>query len=148
MAHDEQAEADNVPRPLPILNPDNRAYWTGGADGKLLIFRCEDCHYYIHPPARFCPKCESRAVEPHAVSGRGTVASYTVNYEKWFPGLRTPYVLALVEIEEQGDVRLPCNIVGIAPEAVRIGMKVEVLFEQHEDIWLPLFKPVAETPHP
>ena len=128
-------------RPLPALDPDNRAYWTGGQRGELLICRCADCGYRVHPPVRFCPQCESRAVAPQAVSGRGSVYTFTVNYKQWIPGLPERYVLALVAIAEQDDVLLPCNIVGCDPDAVTFGMQVKVLFEQNEDIWVPLFEP-------
>jgi uncharacterized OB-fold protein len=53
-----------------------------------------------------------------------------------------PYTLALVTIDEQDDVRLVTNIVECAPEEVRFGMPVEVVFEPHEDLWVPLFRPV------
>ena len=35
------------------------------------------------------------------------------------------------------------NIVGCAPDDVRIGMPVQVIFEHHDDVWLPLFEPAA-----
>lgn len=128
-------------RTLPAVDNDTRAYWTGGGAAKLLIYRCSNCRYYIHPPVGFCPKCESRLVAPEAVSGKGSVATYTVNHKQWVPELPTPYVLALVELAEQADVRLTTNIVNCPPETVRIGMAVRVLFEQVEDLWVPLFEP-------
>lgn len=131
-------------RALPAIDKDNEAYWTGGAAGELRIFRCQDCSYYVHPPVRFCPKCESRRVEPEAVSGRGHVASFTVNHKQWVPGLPVPYVLALVSIAEQADVRLVTNIVNCDPETVTMGMAVKVLFEPHEDLWVPFFEPEAK----
>jgi uncharacterized OB-fold protein len=130
-----------VPRPLPATNADTQAYWTGGERGELLIFRCEDCEYYIHPPVRFCPKCESRNVEPSATSGRGVITSFTVNHKQWMPSLKVPYVVALVSIAEQEDVRLVSNIVNCDVDDVHIGMRVNVLFEQNEDLWIPLFEP-------
>mgnify|MGYP003578612195 FL=1 len=78
-----------------------------------------------------------------AVSGQGVVTSFTVNHKAWVPGLQTPYVLALVSIVEQEDVRLVTNIVGCAPEDVTMGMKVKVRFEQLDDIWVPFFAPEA-----
>lgn len=134
-------ETPSFRRTLPLLDKDNTDYWTGGAQGELRIFRCQDCGYYVHPPVRFCPTCESRHVEPEAVSGRGKVETFTINHKQWVPGLPVPYVLALVTIEEQDDVRLVGNIVGCPPEAVTMGMPVEVFFEQHEDVWVPLFRP-------
>lgn len=130
------------PRPLPALNDDNRAYWTGGEQGQLLINRCADCRSFVHPPVPFCPECESRNVGPEPVSGRGTVTTYTINHKQWLPGLPVPYVLALVELDEDPAVRLPTNIVGVDPQLVTIGMPVEVLFEQVEEVFVPLFRPV------
>lgn len=131
------------PRPLPALDRDNTAFWTGGKDGLLMINRCGDCQYYVHPPVRFCPKCESRDVEPRAVSGRGRVYTFTVNYKQWLPGLPENYVLALVAIDEQGDVLIPCNIVNCKVEDVQFDMPVKVLFERYEDVWVPLFEPAS-----
>jgi uncharacterized OB-fold protein len=81
---------------------------------------------------------------PEPVSGRATVASFTVNHQVWEADLDVPYVLALVELEEQPDVRLVTNIVHCDPEEVRIGMAVRVLFEECEDVWVPLFEPAGE----
>lgn len=106
-----------------------------------MIYRCSACRYYVHPPVRFCPQCESRAVGPEAVSGRGHVETFTVNHKQWVPGLPVPYVLALITIAEQDDVRLVANILNVAPAEIRIGMPVKVLFEQHGDVWVPLFEP-------
>ena len=129
------------PRALPQLDLDNKAFWTGGQNGELLIHKCGDCGYYVHPPVNFCPECDGRDVEPQPVSGRGTVETFTVVHKQWVPELRVPYVLALVTIEEQDDVRLATNIVNCEAEDVRFGMPVRVLFERHEDVWTPLFEP-------
>lgn len=137
---------ETLPAPrriLPAIDTDSRPYWTAGERGDLVIFRCAECAYYVHPPVPFCPKCESRAVAPQPVSGRGTVFSFTVNHKQWVPGLPVPYVLALVTIAEQDDIRLVGNIVGCAPDEVTFGMKVEALFEPVEDLWVPLFRPVT-----
>jgi uncharacterized OB-fold protein len=139
--------AGELQRPLPVVTLDSRSFWTGGARSQLLIYRCSDCQYWVHPPVRFCPQCESRAVAPQVASGRAVVASYTVNHQAWLPGMEVPYVLALVEIEEQPDVRVVTNIVNCPVDAVHIGMKVKVTFQQHADIWLPLFEP-AEGKQP
>jgi uncharacterized protein len=128
-------------RILPVVDLDTRPYWTSGKDGLLVIGRCVDCTYYVHPPVPFCPKCEGRNVAPTPVSGRGRIASFTVNHKQWVPGLPVPYVLALVEIEEQADVRLVGNVTHCDPTQVAIGMAVEVWFEPVEDLWVPLFRP-------
>jgi uncharacterized OB-fold protein len=128
-------------RALPLLDMQNTAFWTGGEKGNLLINCCGDCGYFVHPPTSFCPQCEGRSVAPKPVSGRARVETFTVNHKQWVPGLKAPYVLALVTIEEQDDVRLATNIVNCPPDKVYFGMPVKVLFEQNEDIWVPLFEP-------
>ena len=131
-------------RALPLIDKDNAAYWTGGADGRLHIYRCQDCRYYIHPPVKFCPQCESRTVEAEPVSGRGSVYSFTINHQPWVPGLPDRFVLALVALAEQDDVLIPTNIVNCPPETVSMGMPVKVLFEQHEEVFVPFFEPEAK----
>jgi uncharacterized OB-fold protein len=135
-------------RPLPATTYDTHAYWTGGARGELLIARCRECCYYVHPPAPFCPRCESRDVEPQPVSGHGVVVTFTVNHKQWLPDLPVPYVVALVSIAEQDDVRLATNITGCAVDDVYIGMPVRVRFERHQDLWVPLFEPYHDAAEP
>jgi uncharacterized protein len=132
-------------RVLPRLTPDNTFYWTSGEDGMLRFLRCTACGYYVHPPSPICPICRTKTLEPRAVSGRATVATFTINHQPWIPTFDPPYVVAIVEIEEQPSVRLMTNIVGCAPEDVSIGMPVEVTFEHHDDVWIPLFRPRGES---
>lgn len=130
-------------RKLPALEPDSAFFWTSGEDGTLRIQRCGDCRAWQHPPFPRCTSCGSEAVGPEAVSGRGRVAAYTINYEPWVPGLEVPFVFASVELAEQAELYVFTNI--LAPvDSVRIGMPVSVSFQQHEDVWLPMFSP-SET---
>jgi uncharacterized OB-fold protein len=129
-------------RILPAVDKDTLAYWTGGKLGQLLIYRCTDCAMFVHPPVPFCPACENRNLAPEPVSGRGRIASFTVNHKQWVPELPVPYVLALVALDEQDDVRLVANITHCDPDEVRMDMPVEVWFEPAEDLWIPLFRPV------
>lgn len=129
-------------RMLPQVTPLSEAFWTGGATAELRILCCHGCGYWIHPPAPVCPRCWSREVAPRTASGRATVHTFTVNHQVWNPTWEHPYAIAVVELAEQQGLRLTTNLVGISAEEVRIGMDVEVVFERHEDVWLPLFAPV------
>jgi uncharacterized OB-fold protein len=133
-------------RVLPKLDNDNRFFWTGGADGTLRFLRCQSCRQFVHPPVPVCPICLDRELAPEPVSGRATVHSFTVNVQQWIPGSE-PYVIGLVSIDEQPDVRLITNLVDWDPDAIEIGAAVEVVFEPNDDVYLPLFRPVpAATP--
>lgn len=127
--------------PAPLLTDDNRDFWTGGRNGELQIVRCNDCRYYIHPPSPRCPRCLSENVEPSPVSGRGRVYTYTVNQRAWSPGLEVPYVIAIVALEEQPDLRLMTNIVGCSADEVAIGMPVRVEFREQGEAFVPVFRP-------
>jgi uncharacterized OB-fold protein len=130
-------------RPLPMLTDSNRFFWTSGADGKLRFLRCSACRNYIHPPVPVCDKCLSMEQEVIAVSGRATLAAVTVNHQMWIPTIAPPYVVGIVEIEEQASVRLTTNIVNCAEADLVIGMALEVQFEENEDVFLPLFRPAG-----
>jgi uncharacterized OB-fold protein len=137
-----RALTDTPRRHLPELTPENRFFWLAGEQGELRFMHCGACRFYVHPPLPICPRCQSREVRPEAVSGRATVASVTINRQVWEPGLEQPYVIAIVEIEEQPSVRLTTNIVHCVIEDVAIGMPVRVVFDHREDVWLPLFEPL------
>jgi uncharacterized protein len=135
--------ADGPPfRLLPRLDAGNRFFWTSGADGRLRFLCCGTCRHLVHPPVPRCPLCLGDALAPTAVSGRATVVTYTVNHQQWVPGAE-PYIIALVAMVEQDDIRLTTNLVGADPAEVRSGMPVEVVFEAVEDVFLPLFRPGA-----
>lgn len=130
------------PRVLPRLDRLNTPFWTAGFEGELHITRCAACGHWSHPPAPVCRVCWSDDVAPQPTSGRGVVASFTVNHHAWVPTTDpAPYVVALVELTEQPGLRLVTNIVGCAPSEVRIGMPVRVVFEEIDDVALPLFEP-------
>lgn len=135
-------------RVLPRLTDQNRHFWQGGKDGQLVFLRCRECGTYIHPPQPICPVDYGKDLAPEPVSGRATVASFTVNHQAWMPGPELPYVIGLVELPEQQGLRLTTNIVGCAPEDVHVGMPVRVVFEHHDDrhgdVWIPLFQPDEE----
>ena len=131
-----------MPRPEPLLNADNRAFWTGGAEGELRLTRCQDCGAFIHPPRPVCRKCLSDAVAPEAVAGTGVVDTYTVNHQAWYPGLEVPFLIARVAIDGAPGVYLTTNIINCPVDALEFGDKVRVVFEQQGEIHYPLFEKI------
>jgi uncharacterized protein len=131
-----------VQRFPPSLTEASRPFWTGGARGQLLILWCAACARWVHPPRAACAECGG-PLEPRPVSGRGTVFTFTVNRQAFRPDVPVPYVIAMVELEEQAGLRFTTNIVGCDPEAVSIGMPVTVAFEQAGEAWVPVFRPAV-----
>jgi uncharacterized protein len=136
-----EPEATHI-RTLPALTPLNAFFWTAGRNGRLAILRCTSCGEWLHPPSPLCSACLSRHVTPQEVSGLGTIETFTVNHQQWTPDISIPYVIAIVSLDDCPAVRLTTNLVECAPESVRIGGRVSVVFAQQEDVWLPLFRPV------
>ncbi|MGW6124172.1 thiolase C-terminal domain-containing protein [Nocardia sp. NPDC055165] len=135
-------------RPLPQVTAENEFFWTAGADGRLRIQECGSCAALIHPPQPVCRYCHGHTLGVREVSGFATLVGFTVNQRFSVPGLPAPYVVAQVAVEEDPRVRLTTNVVGCDPADLVLGMRMEVVFEQDADVWLPLFRPTAEQPEP
>ena len=136
------AAATPYRKPLPRVDEESRGWWEALARHELYLQRCRSCGTLRFYPRALCPACLSEATEWRRASGCGTVYSFTVTYQNQAPGFRDelPYVLAIVELAE--GVRLMTNVTGCPPEGVRIGMPVEVVFEDvTPEITLPKFRP-------
>lgn len=131
------------PRPRPTLSSDNRAFWTGGEHGQLNFMLCKDCGEFTHPPRQMCRHCLSENVAPKAVPGLGKIETYTINSQAWMPGLEVPFVIARVSLDGAPGVILTTNIVNCAPDEVAFDDRVQVLFEEQDGIWFPLFEKVV-----
>ena len=134
---------------LPTPDAETRPFWDAAKNGKLVIQYCKDTGKPQFFPRPVSLANGKRNLEWREVSGRGTVYTYTVTYQNQSPGFREelPYVLAYVELEK--GVRLLTNIVGCAPAQVRIGMPVQVSFEDvTPEVTLPKFRPAGDSPHP
>jgi len=137
----------DLERPLPTpITPECRPYWEGARDGKLMIPKCRACGKPFMYPRVACPFCASRDVGWVQATGRGKLFSFEIAHQilnKAFK-VKTPVVLAMVELEE--GPRLLTNLVGVAPDPkqIRCDMPVEVCFEKLTDqVSLPMFRPVG-----
>ncbi|MDH2900421.1 MAG: Zn-ribbon domain-containing OB-fold protein [archaeon] len=98
-------------------------YLEGKNSGKVLGLICDKGHTTV-PPRHSCRVCNSTQLTVKELTGRGKIVSFTEVYAKSkdFP-LATPYTLALVELEEGG------NLLGVLDEkGTSLGAKVKVNF--------------------
>jgi hypothetical protein len=131
------AETKAQPIPTPLTAP----YWQAAREGRLVLQRCEACGRHQFYPRSICTACASERLTWRDASGRGHVKSFTVirravsaAYEP-----EVPYVVALIALAE--GPTLMSNVVGCAPEAVRIGAPVRVRFDAWSDaIHVPVFE--------
>ena len=119
----------------PVANPETAAFWEAAARGELLIKKCLACgevHFY---PRALCPFCFSDRTEWQAVSGRGTIYSFSIMRRA-----AAPYVIAYVTLDE--GVSLMTNIVDCDFAAIRIGQKVRVVWKPSDGgPPVPMFTP-------
>jgi uncharacterized OB-fold protein len=130
--------------PLPSPGPLTTFFWDGVAEHRLLILQCQRCGHHVHYPRPICDRCQSMDLAPAQVSGRGALYSYTVVMQAFHPYYidRIPYVLAVVELDEEPGLRITTNIVQCPEEDLKVGLLVEVVFtEVAEGVTLPLFRP-------
>ena len=139
------AERPPAKRPRPPINRDNAFFWEGVQAGELRIQRCTGCGTLRHPPRPMCGACRSTEWDTVVSSGRGEVYSYAIHHHPPLPGITLPLTAVLVALEE--DIRIVSTLTGAATDEVRIGLPVEVVFDEvDDDLTLPLFRPtVAES---
>ena len=127
--------------PLPYPGPDDKAFWDGTRRHELLIQRCTGCGTLRFWGKPMCAQCNSFDSEAVPASGRGTIWSYTTTYHGWSRAWKeaVPYTVVVVQLEE--GPRLTSNLVDAAPEAIRVGLPVEVVFDDvTADTTLPKFR--------
>lgn len=141
---EQREQRERARRPRPVVNRDNAGFWAGVDRHELLIQRCGGCRALRFPWLPGCNACGSDAWDTLAASGPGTVYSYVVMHHPPFPAFDPPYAVALVELAE--GVRIVSNVVGVAPDRVRIGMPVRLEFLRvDEELVLPVFRVVEES---
>ena len=127
---------------VPEINDVTREYWEGTAIGELRLRTCNSCGAGFRYNHGWCPECGSVELGFEVAAGRGTITNFTVihvpPYEAYAGDV--PYALALIELDE--GVRMMANIIDCEPQAVAIGMRVEVTFEDRGGISLPQFRPI------
>jgi acetyl-CoA acetyltransferase/uncharacterized OB-fold protein len=132
-------------RTLPLVDEQSRAFWEAGRDGVLRFPGCNACGALQHPPGPVCRHCRSGDLEMRDVAAAGVVAGVTVNHQQWDARYAPPFVIATVAIDADPRVRVITNLVDLAPEDARVGLRVRARFEQQDDVWIPLFAPSGEA---
>ncbi|WP_241839986.1 OB-fold domain-containing protein [Frankia sp. CcI49] len=133
----------------PAVTEETEPFWTAAAEGRLLVEHCGACGAESFPPYGICRACRHRPVEFVEITERGRVYSFTVNHQRWLPGLEVPYAIVLVEFPGHPGVRVAGRLRGCAPEEVAIGAEVEVGFEPGPGGYaVPSFVAVAAAAEP
>jgi|TARA_B110000014_G_scaffold140604_1_gene97515 uncharacterized protein len=137
-------EKNEYQKPLPDFRPETKPFWDGTKNHKLLLPKCKDTGKVFFYPRAISPFPGSVNMDFDWVesSGKGKVWTFSVHYmgpTRAYKG--ETYVVAMIELDD--GVKMMSNVVGIDPEEVKIGMEVEVVFEDATDeVTFAKFKPV------
>lgn len=130
-------------RPLPQPSALSRPHWQGCREGVLRVQRCRACGTHVFIPQPLCSSCFSDALDWVDSAGQGVVYSFTVVHRAPHPSFETPYVVAIVALDEGFEMlaNLDCE-----PAHTAIGMRVQVAFRSlSAEIALPYFFPAPDA---
>jgi len=136
------AQEKKYAKPLPHLDEENRPWWEALKRHELYLQKCRDCAAIRYYPRAQCPECLSPRTEWVRASGRGKVYTFTATWQNQAAGFREslPYVMAYVQLDE--GPKMLTNIIDCGPEQVKIGMPVEVVYEDvTAEVTLAKFRP-------
>ena len=134
-------QAQQYSKPLPRTNADSAPYWEHMKEHRLHIQRCTGCGTLRMYPRPMCDQCYSVESDWVPASGRGAVYSWCVVHQPVHPGWKDELPFTIVEVELEEGVRIRSTVVDVAPSELRIGMPVELIYEDVTDeVTLPKFK--------
>ena len=132
-------------RPLPSLKElDTKPFWEATKQQQLTFQECEDCGEVVFYPRAHCTACLGRSLRWRTSRGEGAIYTWSVVRQSYHPFFRTrvPYAVAWIDLDE--GPRLLSNVVGVGDPAtdVEVGQRVRVEWEVHEELSIPLFRPI------
>jgi uncharacterized protein len=133
-----------VPRPIPVPDADSAPFWAACREHRLTAQQCNSCGKRRWPPAEVCPHCRKLGATWVDVRGTGTITSFVVQHQVMHPAFAdaVPYTVAFVSLDEAPeDLLLLSNVIDTPWQDIRVGMRVEVAFDDStEGVSLPLFR--------
>jgi uncharacterized OB-fold protein len=121
-----------IPLPLPKPTPLTQPFWDAAKQRKLLLPRDSAGRYFFYPRP-IAPGSMDDQLDWGEVDPSGTIYSFTIDRRGTAPAFvgQVPYVIAIVELD--AGPHLTTNIIGCEVDDVRVGMRVEAVFEDVSD---------------
>jgi len=125
--------------PQPKIDPWNKPFWDACREKRLIAQKCRATKGVWMPPSPVSPFAPDAGWDWIECTGAGRILSWVIFHQKYFAGFaeRIPYNCAVVELDE-GAV-LVSNVDG-PNEAIQIGRRVRVAFEQRGEFSVPVFQ--------
>ncbi len=134
-------ETQSYGRPLPLMRGLAGEFYDYCRRHELRFQKCADCGRWRHVPRATCAACGSWEWRWERASGRGTVFTWTVVRRPMHPAFagEAPYAPVVIALEE--GLRLVSWLVDCPPEEIRMGLPVEVVFDDvSPEATLPRFR--------
>jgi len=133
-----------VTRPLPNLAElDTAEFWRATAAQQFTYQQCSQCGTVVWHPRAHCTGCLDGELEWRTSAGLGEIYSFSIIRQSYHPFFRgqVPYVVAYVDLQE--GPRFLTNVINIGdPDTdVHIGQPVELVWEPHDELSIPLVQP-------
>jgi uncharacterized protein len=130
----------------------SQPFWDAAKEDRLSVPKCTQCGTFRMPPSPFCFQCQSRDYDYVDLPGTGAIYSFTVVRHPLHPDLAgaCPYVSGTVELDgtQGAGARMLVNIIDCDPDSVRIGDRVEIIFEHvNDEMSTPRFRPIRAQAH-
>ncbi len=126
------------------IDRDNKEYYRGLLQHRLLFNRCKSCGTWHFPPRPTCPKCWSWDVAPTEIAGKGYVYLFSFrNVSAAHGNPSEPYPVANIELPE--GVRFTTTVVDCPKAALKIGLPVELTWIEEDGMPFPAFRPASDS---
>lgn len=120
-----------MPKPSPIPDEVNKPFWDACNERRLIIQTCAQCDRMQYPPEKACVGCGCGTFTWREVKGMGRVHGYCVMYDSRVKLLqeRQPFNIAVIELEENPEIKFFSHLPGTPPDEVPVGAPVKLEFE-------------------
>lgn len=122
-----------MPKPAPLPDALSKPFWDACNEQRLIIQYCTKCKRMQYPPEETCYECGSdENLEWREVKGRGKIHGYCVMYDSRIRLLqdRQPFNLAVIELEENPEIKFFSHLPGTPVDEVPVGASVQLEFEE------------------
>ena len=98
------------------------------SQGKLMGGKCGKCGKIHLPPRPLCDKCFSKEFEWTEILPKGKLLTYTIIHvaPPQFQQM-APYAVGIIQL--QNGLKIPGMIKEVDPKQIKIGMKLQIVFE-------------------
>jgi uncharacterized OB-fold protein len=117
-------------------------FWDSLKDHQVKVQKCDSCGAFRYVPKEICNQCLSTEATWTPISGNGEIYTYTVVRRAPTPAYQEDAPYAIVHVAMDEGFRMVGTLKNADPEAVAIGQKVKVAYEDATPDWTLLqFEP-------